>query len=461
MANKRIKISELPKIGYNQTSDQSVTPYDYMPIAVTNKTDLTVKTSMAITTRELQRFVLQQDENLADETNTLTIGRPSVAGSTFTVKMDTVNIERNLRVKGDCVFEGAVNMSSVTLDSGVFTNEVRVGSSIYPALFVNSSKTATIPRGLLVADAEGKLPGYATSFASLVSVAPATIAANRGRVVTVGPSGKLSFSFNTESLLQDEGSLTQDQTKFGNILAVSTKGGINPDTGVKIADIIASEAATSRTLDPTTTVDSVTHKFITSSDSSPSVGNFEYHNSTDLNVKTVNDTVVAAKGPFPQAQGNQAGGKVLITGSSTPGLSDVKVADDKYVKFVNQVSAGGNAKDFDDNNTNTGSYRTVFGSPIVLAGKHQDEVDLTDSTYNYAAENKIGPRQFNANIGEIRWNVYNGVPTIYLAVEKMTPSGPGGNLSRSPGACHWYGVPLFGTIGLESQPVTGSYDNLD
>ena len=98
MANKRIKISELPKIGYNQTSDVSVTKNDYMPIAVTNKVDLTVKTSMAITTRELQRFILQQDENLGDETNTLTIGRASAAGSVFTVKMDTVEIANTLRV---------------------------------------------------------------------------------------------------------------------------------------------------------------------------------------------------------------------------------------------------------------------------------------------------------------------------------------------------------------------------
>lgn len=461
MANKRIKISELPKIGYNQTGDTSVTPNDYMPIAVTNKIDLTVKTSMAITTRELQRFVLQQDENLANETNSLTIGRASTAGSTFTVKMDTVNISKSLRVTGDCIFDGNVTMNSITLDSGIFNNEIRVGSSIYPSLFVNSAKTATVPRGLLVADADGKLPGYATSFASLVSVAAATTSANRGRVVTVGPTGKLSFSFNTETLLQGENSVTQDQTKFGNVLAVSSKGGLNPDTGLQISALKDSVTSTTRTLDPTTVTDSVNHKFITSSNSSPKVSNLEYHNSNNLNVKSVSDTVNAATGPFAT---NTAGGKILITGSSTPGLADVRVATDKHVKLVSNVSAGGDATDHDDNNNSTGKHRVVFGSPIVLAGKHQDDVDLTDSTYNYASENKVGPRQFPANIGEIRWNLYNGVPTIYLAVQKMTPGGPGGNLSRVPGACHWYGVPLFGTINLETTSVTaitGSYENLD
>lgn len=459
MANKRIKISELPKIGYNQTGDLTVTKNDYLPIAVTNKTDLTVKTSMAITTRELQRFVLQQNQDLADETNTLTIGRAAEGSGVFTVKMDNVQVDTTLRVKGNCIFEGDVNMASITLDTGVFNSDIRVGSAVYPSIFKNTAGTATVPYGLLVANAQGKLPGYATSFASLASVAPITTPAFAGRVVTVGADGKLSFSFDTGTLLQGDQSLTSDQTKFGNILSVSTSGGINPDTGVSLTDLKASVTATVRTLDPTDVVNSVNHKFITSSNGSPAVNNLEYHNSTNLNVKTVSETVAAAQGPFTiDNGGQQTGGRLIITGSSTPGLADVKVADTKHIKLVNTISAAGNASDFDDNNSSKGNYRTIFGSPIVLGGKHMDEVDLTDSTYNYVSENKIGPRQFAANIGELRWNMYNGVPTLYLAVKKMGPEVTG---SKTAGACHWYGVPLFGTIDLETRPLTGSYDNLD
>lgn len=455
MANKRIKISELPKIGYNQTGDQTVTKNDYMPVAVTNKTDLTVKTTMALTTRELQRFVLQQSESLSDETNTLTIGRSSTAGSTFTVKVDNLSIGTTLRVTGDCIFEGNVNMSSITLDSGIFNSDIRVGSAVYPAIFRNSAGTATVPYGLLVANEEGKLPGYATSFASLIGIARATIPAFAGRVVTVGTDGKLSFSLNTDTLLQKDGSITDDNTKFGNILSINSAGGLNPDTDLQLTAVKNSVTSTSRTLEPTTVTNSVNHKFITSSDASPAVGNFEYHNSSDLNVKTVSDTVNAAIGPFAN---NTAGGRLLVTGSATPGLSDVSVAENKHMKLSSSISAGGDAKDHDDNDNNTGNHRVIFGSPIVLAGKHADNIDLTDSTYNYAGENKIGPRQFAANIGEIRWNMYNGVPTIYLAVTKMGPEVTGGKV---PGACHWYGVPLFGTIDLETRPLTGSFQNID
>lgn len=473
MANRRIKISELPKIGYNQTGDLSLTKNDYLPIAVTNKVDLTVKTSMAVTTRELQRFVLQQDQNLEDETNTLTIGRPTHEGSVFTIKMDTVNISNTLRVSGKCIFEGDVNMSSITLDTGNFAGDIKVGSATYPSLFRNSAGTATVPYGLLVADSNGKLQGYSTSFASLASIAPITTSAFAGRVVTVAPDGKLSFAFNTDTLLQGESSITSSVSEFGNILAVSSTGGVNPSTDLQLSAVKSTVTAVTRTLSPTDTVNSVNHKFITSSDASPSVTNIEYHNSNDLNVKTVSETVTAAQGPFVQDQGGSGvGGSVLITGSASPGLSDIKVADNKHIKLVNTISTGNDASDHNDSDSGINSksnYRTVFKSPVVLGGKHMDEVDLTDSSTNYASDNKIGPRQFAANIGEIRWNMYNGVPTLYLAVRKMGSETP----NKVAGACHWYGVPLFGTIDLDTtyDPASGyiddttnnkhSYENLD
>jgi len=455
MANKRIKISELPKIGYNQTSDLTVTKNDYMPIAVTNKVDLTVKTSMAITTRELQRFVLQQDENLADETNTLTIGRSSSAGSVFTIKMDTVEVANTLRVTGKCIFEGDVNMASITLDTGNFNSDIRVGSAVYPALFRNSAGTATVPYGLLVADSNGKLQGHSTSFASLASVAPITIAANRGRVVVVGNDGKLSFSTSSKSLLQGDESLTDTQSLFGNVLAVSNTGGIEPDTDLKISALNNAVTSATKVLDPTTVTNSQNHKFITTSNSAPSLNNFEYHNSANLNVKTVSDTVAAAAGPFPD---NVSGGRLLGTNQTSAGLDDVQKIQAKHIQVLTNAIAAGDAADNLDGIDSRGGYRTVFGAPIVLGGKHMDEVDLTDSTYNYAADNKIGPRDFAACIGEMRWNLYNGVPTIYLAVKRMGTEVSGIKNAR---ACHWYGVPLFGTIDLETSPLTGSYDNLD
>ena len=59
MANKRIKISELPKITYSRLAGStSVTEQDYIPIAVTDPDNLAVKTTQTITTKQLQRFQL-------------------------------------------------------------------------------------------------------------------------------------------------------------------------------------------------------------------------------------------------------------------------------------------------------------------------------------------------------------------------------------------------------------------
>jgi len=309
MANKRIKISELPKIGYNQTGPQSTTKNDYLPIAVTNKTDLTVKTTMAITTRELQRFVLQQSENLADETNTLTIGR-SNAGEAFTVKIDNLQIDTQLKVTGDCIFDGNVNMASITLDTGNFTEDIRVGSSTYPSIFRNQAKTAVIPYGLLVANAQGKLDGHSTSLAGLIGLSPATIPAYAGRVVTVGLDGKLSFSYQVDTLLQDEESLTSNPDYYGNVVGVSNNGGLNPNTGVSIAAIKAAVTATGQVIADEADVTSVNHRFVTTTTNTPKVGDLKFHDSVDLNIKTVNDTVTTAKGPF---QNSTDGGKILVT----------------------------------------------------------------------------------------------------------------------------------------------------
>ena len=59
-----------------------------------------------------------------------------------------------------------------------------------------------------------------------------------------------------------------------------------------------------------------------------------------------------------------------------------------------------------------------------------------------------------ARIGEIRWNIYNNIPTLYLAVSADAAAGTGGVHAR---AKIWYGVPLFGTIDDDTSdtlPIT-------
>ena len=72
MANKRIKISELPKIAYNPDAgptDSTLTSQDFLPIAVTDSINAAVKTTMTVTSRELQRFILQQSASNDDAAN--------------------------------------------------------------------------------------------------------------------------------------------------------------------------------------------------------------------------------------------------------------------------------------------------------------------------------------------------------------------------------------------------------
>jgi len=107
MANKRIKISELPKITYSRLAGStSVTEQDYIPIAVTDPDNLAVKTTQTITTKQLQRFVLQQgsetDEDSEWDPNTLYLGSKygSTASEPFNVSVPgNLNIDGELTVK--------------------------------------------------------------------------------------------------------------------------------------------------------------------------------------------------------------------------------------------------------------------------------------------------------------------------------------------------------------------------
>ena len=60
-------------------------------------------------------------------------------------------------------------------------------------------------------------------------------------------------------------------------------------------------------------------------------------------------------------------------------------------------------------------------------------------------------------IGEIRWNIFNSIPTIYLAVSDDNGAG------ATAGAKTWYGIPMFGTIDstTDGSSLTGDYTDND
>lgn len=449
MANKRIKISELPKVTYDPLADIYLTKSDYLPIAVTNKLDLSAKTTMAVTTRELQRFTLQQPSDLEDAANELTIGSPGV-----TINMGKVNVSTTLTVTGDCIFSGNVTMSSITLESGEFNSDIQVGQSVYPGR-ITAAGGSPIPFGLLVANSSGFIKqtgATGMSLASLVANAAVTAPANVGRVVTIDANGKLNFSIGIGSLIGGDGSLTTDPAKYHNVVTVSNKGGLSPDSGVSVSTLTNVVAATTGTFVSESDVSSSSQKFLTTTAASPSVDDIKVHNT--LTLKKVNDAVNVVEATLGETIYNQ--NKILTTRASSPSLDDVEFAPSDSMLINTSVNSSYDAADFQDS-SDAGDPRVVFKSPIVLGAKHPDNVDLTDEATDYQTTLSVkGPKNFAAQVGEIRWNFYNNVPTIYLAVKKM--SGVAGAVG---GACHWYGVPLFGTIDLDTgyDPTTGYLDD--
>ena len=452
MANKRIKISELPKVTYDPTADIYLTKSDYLPISVTNKLDLTLKTSMAVTTRELQRFVLQQSANTEDSTNELTIGN---TGST--VNINRLKIAENLTVSGTCIFTGGVTMSSITLDSGVFNRDIQVGGSVYPSRLTSSSGAA-IPYGLLVANSSGFIKqsrATGMSLVSLIANAPVTAPLNAGRVATVDSTGKLNFSTGIGGLITSASGITNNPAEHYNVVNVSSDGGLASDSGVTVMALKTTVGAVSSTFSSNTDTISIALKFLTTTNETPSVDDIDVHDT--LTLKKVNDTVDTVDAEFQETVRNR--NKLLTTRATTPSLDDVEVAPTESILINTSVNQTYDATDIIDDPGGV-TPRVIFNSPVVLGAKHPDDLDLTDETTNWIDKtgNK-GPKDFPAQVGEIRWNIYNGVPTIYLAVKKMNLS----NVVAVPGACHWYGVPLFGTLDLDStyDPVTGFLDDIE
>lgn len=449
MANKRIKISELPKVTYDPTADIFLTKTDYLPISVTNKLDLTVKTTMAVTTRELQRFTLQQQADHEDVDGELTIGNSGV-----TVKINRVNVSDNLTVSGECIFTGGVTMSSITLDSGIFNRDIQVGGSIYPSRLISSSGSP-IPYGLLVANTNGYINqtnASGMSLSSLIALAPVTVPAHSGRVATVDSQGRLNFSLGIGGLIGGTGGLTTNPDEYYNVVTIGNDGGLASNSGVKVSTLQSVVGAVTGSLSENSDTSSVTQRFITSTSTSPTLQDVDYHST--ITVKKVSDSIDLIDNPFGDTVNNN--NRILVSRASTPSLDDVQVAPADSMLINTSVNATYDAADFIDP-TGSVSNRVIFKAPIVLGAKHPDDVDLTDQTTNYQSTLGVkGCKNFPAQVGEIRWNFYNGVPTLYLAVRKM--SGVSGQVD---GACVWYGTPLFGTIDMDTgyDPATGFIDD--
>ena len=424
MANKRIKISELPKIVYDPLAvgtTTSVTSGDYLPIAVTDRVDATLKTTMAITTRELQRFVLGQNVTEEFDNNVLKIGR----GGDHRVEIANLTV-------GDMTVTGNSNFGSASYSNLDVSNKLtvgatlQVGTSIYPSKLFdrndsNSSskyKANLIPTTLV----GGVLDGSAVTLASLIASNPITTNTSlEGRTLTVGPGGALAYTqTNLESELASAGTLSSNPAHGGLLLMISSNGGLSYTTSENLND---------------------------------TAGN-DY--SIDVKADNIADTVLALSTTIPTAT-TKDDQRLFTTTSSSPVLSaDVELAPAETIEINTSQDAlsatptemQGSASIEDDATTS----RTVFKSPIVLGTKHQDDVDLTE---------RVNSLEINAQVGEIRWNIHNNVPTIYLAVAKDSSPKTG---IRS---CIWYGIPLFGTIDHEnaltdSLPVTAhSYDDED
>jgi len=135
MANKRIKRSELPRITYKPNAvgtTVSATSADYLPIAVTDRTNATVKTTMTITTRELMRFVLQQSpptstgDDLSYTDDKLVIGRTG-----FNVEIPNLIVD-TVTVTGKSNFEGTTGYRNLDVTGSLTVGDtIQVGDAFY------------------------------------------------------------------------------------------------------------------------------------------------------------------------------------------------------------------------------------------------------------------------------------------------------------------------------------------
>jgi hypothetical protein len=403
MANKRIKISELPPISYARNAGENtptIKDTDTFPVTVSSKADATVKKTMSITSEEMRRYVLQQLPSTQEEatdgvTTSLTIA-PGLKVKIGNLEADSITYN-TLASTGEGAAQEISNLQVISLTS---TNAIRVGASLYPGTLYDTSNKM-VPNGLLVANDAGIFTGKGTSLQSLIAGegGVVTLTANAGKLATVNSDGKLEFNQSTRTVLRDSESISSSGgEEVGAILKVGANGSIQPETALKAADLTSA-------------------------------------------VSTVNAELGAA---------SVTDQKLLVTTSGTPSLDDIKVASDAHIKLVTDVNSTDNA--INNIIPNTNEKKVVVRSPLVLGYKHVDGKDLTE---------KVVSQLIPAVVGEIRWNLFNGIPTIYLAVsvDEFNPN------SGEYQACNWYGVPLFGTIDDTISPdVTGtisSYKDTD
>jgi len=455
MANKRIKISELPKIVFNPVAggtETTMTSADYLPIAVTDRNNAAIKSSMAVTTRELQRFILQQARDTEDVSTELTIGRPGVTVKTNSLSGNTMT------VAGTAVMNYAT-VTNISMDRIQTPNGIQAGASTYPTVLRTGGDLVSY--GLLVSNSNGVFTGEGMTLRTLLSITPVTSKVNAGSLLTVASDGRVSFTYDASTLLGSANSITRNTALYGNVLGVSSAGGVNAATGVTVTDIKNAVTNVNKTLPLNNDTTSHAQKFITTTNGAASLADLEIHNSGEttasLNVRTVTDAVKITQSRLQNPTGSNL--RFIVANENTPTLENAKISNPDHMKLVTTNSPGNNAQDHNNQNSDR-LNRVVMGSPLVLGAKHQDNIDLTDITTGQGPD---GPKNFAAQIGEIRWNIYNRVPTLYLAVADL-PTSAGG----VTGAKIWYGVPLFGTIAESENPsltaasVTAhSYEDLD
>jgi len=410
MANKRIKISELPPISYARTAGEntpSIKDTDTFPVTVSSKADATVKKTMSITSEEMRRYVLQQLPSTQELTTEDGIATTLTIAPGLTVRIGDLSADsityNTLQSSGEGASQAMTSLEVVSLTS---TNAIRVGGgtsgSIYPSILYNTSNEI-VSNGLLVANDGGYFTGKGTSLQTLLAGTGGVVtkASNSGKLVTVNGTGKFEFNQSTRTVLRNSGSISSPigSAEIDAILKVGTDGSIAPDTNITATDV---KAAVDRTAVEFTGASATDQKF-------------------------------------------------LVTTAGSPSLDDIKIASAAHMKLVTDVS-------LDDNATNNiivngNEAKVVVRSPLVLGYKHKDGDDLTDR-----AISQLVP----AVVGEIRWNLFNSIPTLYLAVSVDATSPHTGQYQ----ACNWYGVPLFGTIDDSiSAGATGvagsSYTDLD
>lgn len=396
MANKRIKISELPKVTYNPVAgalDSTLSDENYLPIAITDRNNAAIKTTMAVTTRELKRYIYDQPQDFEDNTNELTIARSGITVKTSS--LSATNITMQVAVINTLT---VTNFSTTTFQ---VDGDITVGSSTYPAIVRRPGQQSGEANLILVSGPAGVMsstPGK--SLAEFIANNPVTSSANNNTVVTVGPLGELAFGNSIRTLLRGANSVESDPVNNGGeILAVGANGSMVPASTL----------------------------------------NAKY---STVNIDNTFNAIESCGKTFKSA--TETDQKILVTTSSTPTLSgdgtdsDIQVASANHMKLVTTIDSDNDAVNF----SNTSETRIIASSPLVLAAKFENGQDLTVNSIS---------KDIPAQIGELRWNVYNGVPTLYMAVsaDQATPD-------RVANSKIWYGVPLFGDLSTAS--ITGNVD---